>query len=352
MGRAEECYPATNYIVIPAEDGKITGIKKAGDFLYVATDLNLYVVTGSDEMNFGLEKIFSGHGIKQQAMCEYSGILSRRPGLFFISNNYQAFVITPDTLKNVGEPIEDLLKEASYSNSEVNVYKINTALRNAYNIYGSLYYESIKPRNYIIVSFKNSIGTTKNYAYDLEFDEWYELDFKYGSGTGEVFCPVFATTNIYGFPLAIGAYIDYKTSKYYLTPLAIFNDYYYIDDDKSFSAYLKTSWLDFDNRELLKTLCMGKIFTPNNSALGKFTTELYLDESTTPITLKSSTYTLQEYPYQEGKEFSLIYLDNNASQVMGHLFSVKVIYPNVEAKEQIYNMAFLFQRLGVNPNER
>ncbi|MEM4134440.1 MAG: hypothetical protein QXV73_04510, partial [Candidatus Micrarchaeia archaeon] len=347
-GRAEECYPATNYLVIPAEDGKITGIKKAGDYLYVATDVSLYVVVGSDEMTFSLEKIFSGHGIKQEAMCEYSGILSRRPGLFFISNNYQAFVITPDIIKNVGEPIEDLLKEASYSNSEVSVYKINTALSNSFSIYSNIYYESIKARNYIIVSFLNSNGARKNYVYDLEFDEWYEMDFRYGSGAGDILCPFFATTNIFGIPIAVGAYIDLSTN-YYLTPVAIFNDYYHLDDGISYDAYIRTSWLDFDNRELFKALVMGKIFTPS---IGAFTTTLFKDEESTPITLKSSNYSIQEYPYQEGKEYSLIYLNRDASQIMGHLFSVRIMYPNTAPKEQIYNLQFLFQRIGVDPNER
>lgn len=345
LGRAEECFPPTNYVCIPPEDGEITGLKKAGDYLYVATGSNLYIVKGYNELTYGLEKIMSGYGIYQEAMCEYSGFLTKSPGLFFVSKTKQAFIISPDGIIEVGKPIEDLLaKIGNYA--ELYVNKINTSRNDTKTIYNTNDYKSNKARNYIIVNFKDISGNIKNYIYDIDMNEWYEHSFGYQSQY--YFSPIFYSTKLWDIPVAIGAFVKSGlTYDFYLN--ALYNDNQVNDLTYSFQASLKTSWLDFDNRSLLKSPYLVKLFS---SISNGWTINLYKDEETTATSLKSNSLIYQEYPYQEGKELSVSILDTNASLISGHLFSFKINYPNANLNENIDNMEFLFTIVGQVKDER
>lgn len=57
LGVPEESFPATNYLRLPAADGRVIALKTFGDLLLVTTQRWSYIIAGNNESNYRLMKI-------------------------------------------------------------------------------------------------------------------------------------------------------------------------------------------------------------------------------------------------------------------------------------------------------
>lgn len=346
--RAEECYPETNYITVPVGDGEFRGLLKAGDYLYVATNRNLYVLLGQNEYNFTLEKIVENAGIKSsQYMCEYQGALSSKPGLFYYNINGEAWIITPDGRTNIGFNIEDKLRTLTTTASEIFVQKIITS--DCHNlIHNGIYYNSIKSRNYIGIFYvvNKVLGA---YIYDCDFNVWYQHEFNYSNSLYHYLQPLVINSLFEDNSIPFGlTYYSYGATKL-LKIIALYNKLEDYDNGIAYDSYLRTTWLDFDNLTIQKAPIHAKIYSNVSSG---FNIELYKNGVLTPLSLINSNFVLDVAPHLEyNYELIADLKTQNEGYVASHSNSLKITYPQV-AEASIYSMEFLFQQLSAEALNR
>ena len=343
VGRAEECFPPTNYIIVPSVGGMAHTIIKAGNMLFVGTDYGLFVVVGSNELNYGFEHIFGEDGVYPGAITEYQGPLSRgTPGAFFVTQGMRAFVIAAGLGKHeIGIRVADKL--VGFSNLiaderglKIHVKYVNGSARGTNLTVGAGSYQSVKDRNYIMIhGFKGTgpgeldKGQIEALVYDIELDAWYYHTLEHNmAGTlndqSTAQCPLVFRSSVFGLPVIFGGHMDIVGGFYYFRMDCLYNDLLTTDVGTAYSANLKSSFLDFKARKDVKVLYKAKVYTPSS---GAFTLSMYRDESVIS-SIDNLLLAAEGEPLQEadGKE-KVAHLIANRGFLQGHTFALVINFP-------------------------
>ena len=161
FGVPEECWPSTNRIRIPSQDGKITGIKVVSNVLLILTARYAYYIAGSNENNYRLVRYSTTmYGANEYTVDEMPGESENdASAIAFIGNDKRVYVMAPGYgSKCISEPVNDYMKTMFPNNTNPMPYGD-----------ARLKFASINGRKLIIVS-----SQTANLAllYDLQRGIW------------------------------------------------------------------------------------------------------------------------------------------------------------------------------------
>lgn len=107
MGRAEECFPDANRLVIPASDGEITALLVCGEYLVVVTRRYAYRVLGNHESNYRLVRISTEiGGLTAEALHEIPTENGMGGMLAAVTADKRVLIVQIDgPTQEIGEPI-------------------------------------------------------------------------------------------------------------------------------------------------------------------------------------------------------------------------------------------------------
>ncbi len=115
LGRGEESWPLTNFLRIPAKDGRGLGLVIVGDSLCVLTERYIYAVSGWAEGSYNLVKLSAkGLGIGQFQMSEYTGDgTSASAAMIFLGQDRMVWAQAPgDIPVYLSKAVQDQLDTA------------------------------------------------------------------------------------------------------------------------------------------------------------------------------------------------------------------------------------------------
>jgi hypothetical protein len=112
FGVAEECYPSSNALRIPAEDGRVCGMSLFDNLLVITTDRYSYYVVGSNETNYMLQRFATTmFGVGDYQMVELAGETANESStLIYLGNDYRVYAYSLSSGNvQISQPIQDQL---------------------------------------------------------------------------------------------------------------------------------------------------------------------------------------------------------------------------------------------------
>jgi len=123
-GVPEECYPSSNILRIPSDDGRITGMKLVGPMLVMTTERYAYFVAGASPQYRLLRFSTMMYGVADYQMTEFVGqTTDDSDSLLYLGKDKKVYISAP-TLGNISmsDPVQDVFSAditTGYANTRI-----------------------------------------------------------------------------------------------------------------------------------------------------------------------------------------------------------------------------------------
>jgi hypothetical protein len=270
FGVPEESFPATNFLRLPSEDGKVTGMKLIAEMLLITTMRYAYTVVGNNESNYRLVRVSTRMaGVTTRMMDDFPSDVEDQPSLiYYLGTDKNIYEWIPGMNANViSREINDVLQSAKISPKYSFVHCISAWGRRCVVV--------------VLLDSDQSIVPGKVLFFDVEGRRWTQNP---PNALNSVWVPQSMTT-IYGTSTAIP--IDELYASFYVD----FNHvqvYRWIKNDAAVSgggmnAEITTFPMTFDGKKNKKQLCMVNVHSVSPTAPLTWLCRITVDESTAKV---------------------------------------------------------------------
>ena len=233
FGVAEESFPSEDSIRIPAEDGRVLGMKVVGSSLIITTQRYSYNITGT-QGNYGLVRFCTSmYGVAHERFCEWAGDAGESSDrLGFIGNDGKLYRFTPNYgTEVISAPIATSVDTSFPAGADLTTMRIHQLISKSYRMF----------------IFK--LGSAL-WALDYENGTWHQIASLYPSpeAFSQIYSGAAAPVQIYGSAGTL---------------------YYWFDDTISNPHYanLETTTIDLGSPETFKELCAVRIWVSDPTML-------------------------------------------------------------------------------------
>ena len=328
IGVPEECYPGNNILRIPAEDGRVTGMKLFGDYLIVTTDRYAYYIAGTNETNYQLVKFSSTmFGVGDYQMMEFAGETEDgSPNVVYLGPDWRLYTYSPSNGNvQLSQPIQDVLDAFSSLTTLANVRMRQIIMPGA--------------RMLLFCFAPKQTGMSDFYALDYENKVWTRFSFIQTSltvGSESAICPMTAQ------------YITGQTPAYYVAVSTLvggthkasivqFTMSKFPPSLSSTPAFIRTAPMDFGSTTM-KILHEIRIYVSGLSALDlanyPWTATIRIDDGRSVRSAEPFVVMMDQYraviptygtPVDSPTTAELVW--RAALPCMGHRFDIQVTWP-------------------------
>jgi hypothetical protein len=137
FGVAEESFPSLDQLRIPAEDGRVLGMKPVGGSLIITTQRYSYSLTGS-QGNYALVRFCTSmFGVTHERFCEWAGDAGEASDrLAFIGNDAKLYRFTPGYgTEVVSMPIASNIDQYGFTGANLSAYRVHQLVSKGYRLF-------------------------------------------------------------------------------------------------------------------------------------------------------------------------------------------------------------------------
>lgn len=348
LGRPEESFPDMNVIHIPADDGRICGLRLFGESLLITTERWAYTIVGNNETNYRLMRVstrLSGVGTYQMAEIA-SEVEGSGSCMVYLGQDHRIYAMTMGNEPTwISREVQDQI------DSKFDYYSVHdpSNARNSY-IYSRVHVFNISGRRGLVFTtpgpghFPDGSLMPSIEIYDFDSKVWTTRSFSAQGPLG--FSTPLAFASVYGqnpSPIEVVGFQGWDgsarigTARTWLDP--------FLGASSSLPSTIKLYPSGFDGQKIRKQIQFVRIYVDTAVAFGtSWTCSVKVDYGTTyTATFIANPDTT--FPWVKGTADALYELivpaaafnaSTNGAPLIGYVFEIGVNFPLDTVRQRLY----------------